>query len=98
MPAFFIAQYKVNNPELYAEYATLAGPTIASHSGELVAFDRAAVTIEGNAPGPQTVIIKFESTEKAMAWYESSEYQAIVGKRLAATEGYAVLSQSMNPG
>ena len=61
-------------------------------------FGVAAETVEGNPPGPQTVIIKFESTEKAKAWYNSDAYQAIVGTRLAATEGFAVLSQAMNVG
>ena len=54
--------------------------------------------MEGTAPGPQTVIIKFESTDAAKAWYNSSEYQAVVGKRLEATSGFAVLSESMNVG
>lgn len=98
MAAYFIAQYTVNNPDLYAEYSASAGPTLAAHGAELIAFDAAAETIEGNPPGAQTVIIKFESTEKAKAWYESADYQAVVGKRLEATEGFAVISQSMNPG
>jgi uncharacterized protein (DUF1330 family) len=98
MAAYFVAQYVVNNPELYAEYQAGAGPTIQAAGAELVAFDVAAETVEGTPPGPQTVIIKFESSEAAKAWYESEEYQAVVGKRLAATEGFAVISQSMNFG
>ena len=98
MAAYFIAQYTVTNPTLYAEYSAGAGPTLAAHGAELVAFDAAAEAVEGTAPGAQTVIIKFESTEKAKAWYNSPEYQAVVGKRLEATTGYAVISQSMNPG
>ena len=98
MAAYFIAQYVVNDVGLYGEYAASAGPTVAAHGGEVVVFDVAAATIEGHPPGPQTVIIKFESTEQAKAWYDSSEYQGIVNKRLAATHGFSVLSQSMNPG
>lgn len=98
MAAYFIAQYVVNDPAGYAKYQEGAGPTLAAHGAELVAFDVAAETIEGTPPGPQTVIIKFESTEAAKGWYESADYQAVVGKRLAATEGFAVISQSMNPG
>lgn len=98
MAAYFIAQYVVNDPALYQEYGAGAGPTVAAHGGEVVAFDVAAETIEGNPPGPQTVIIKFETTEQAKAWYNSDEYQAVVGKRLKATEGFAVISQSMNAG
>jgi len=96
MPAYFIAQYVVNDPKLYREYQAGAGATIQAAGGKLVAFDVAAETIEGKPPGPQTVIVEFESTDAAKAWYRSPAYQAVVGKRLAATTGFAVLSQSMN--
>ena len=98
MPAYFIAQYVVKDPKLYREYQTGAGPTIQKAGGEVVAFDVAAETVEGAPPGPQTVIVKFPSTEAAKAWYQSPEYQAVVGKRLAATQGFAIISQSMNLG
>ncbi len=98
MAAYFIAQYAVKNPALYQEYSAAAGPTIQAAGGELVSFDVAAENVEGTPPGPQTVIIRFESTDAARAWYESPEYQAVVGKRLEATEGYAIISQSMNIG
>ena len=98
MAAYFIAQYQVNDAALYAEYGAGAGPTVAKYGGEVLVFDVAAETMEGVSPGPQTVVIKFESTEAAKAWYESAEYQAVVGKRLSATEGFSVLSQSMNAG
>ena len=98
MAAYFIAQYVVNNPDLYREYQAGAGPTIQASGAELVSFDVGAETVEGSPPGPQTVIIKFESTEAAKAWYNSDEYQAVVGKRLEATDGFAVIAQSMNAG
>lgn len=96
MAAYFIAQYAVNDAKLYREYQGAAGPTIQAAGGELVSFDVAAETIEGKPPGPQTVIVKFESTEAAKAWYNSPAYQAALPKRLAATQGFAVISQSMN--
>lgn len=98
MPAYFIAQYVVKNPKLYKEYQAGAGPTIQAAGGKLVAFDVAAETIEGKPPGPQTVIVEFESPEAAKAWYRSPAYQAVVGKRLEATEGFAIISKSMNFG
>jgi len=98
MAAYFIAQYVVNDRKLYGEYQAAAAPTINAAGGELVAFDVAAETIEGAPPGPQTVILKFESTDAIKAWYNSAAYQAIVGKRLAATKGFAVIAQSMNFG
>jgi uncharacterized protein (DUF1330 family) len=98
MATYFIAQYVVNDAKLYREYQAAAGPSIQAAGGEVVAFDVAAETVEGAPPGPQTVIVKFESTAAAKAWYASPGYQAVVGKRLAATQGFAVIAQSMNFG
>ena len=98
MAAYFIAQYVVNNPKLYGEYQKAAGPTIQASGAKLVAFDAAAETLEGTPPGPQTVILEFESTAAAKAWYHSAAYQQALPKRLAATQGFAVISQSMNLG
>ena len=98
MAAYFVLQYEVTDPALYREYQIGAGPTIAAHGVELVAFDAAAETIEGTPPGKQTVILKFEDSDAFWKWYRSDEYQAVVGKRHAATDGFGVLSQSMNLG
>jgi uncharacterized protein (DUF1330 family) len=96
MAAYFIAQYVVKDPKLYREYQVAAGAIIQASGGEVVAFDVAAETIEGTPPGPQTVIVKFASAEAAKTWYGSSAYQAVLGKRLAATNGFSVIAQSMN--
>ncbi len=98
MAAYFIAQYVVKDPKLYSEYQAAAGKTIGASGGEVVSFDLASEPVEGRPPGPTTVIVKFESTEAAKAWYESPEYQAALPKRLASTEGFAIISQSMNLG
>ena len=98
MPAYFVAQYVVNDKDLYQQYAQGAGPTIAKYGGELLSLDMAAETIEGEPPGPQTVVLKFDSVEKAKEWYGSADYQEVVGKRLAATNGFAVIAESMRLG
>ena len=87
-------------------------PGSAHESRDPLAIDRYAVggelgvdprnpvgpSREGKPPGPQTVILKFDSVEKVKEWYNSPDYQKVVGKRLAATEGFAVISQEMNMG
>ena len=49
--------------------------------------------IEGEAAGCRTVILEFESEADFRTWYDSPEYQAIIGKRHAATTGFAILAQ-----
>lgn len=93
MSAYLIVNYDVDNPELYTEYQGDAGTALQIGSGsELLVFDPASEQIEGSGAGQQTVVLKFESMEKAKEIYESGDYQAIVGKRHGATsKHFAVL-------
>lgn len=93
MSAYLIVNYDVDNPELYAEYQGDAGGALKLGSDtEVVVFDPASEQIEGEGLGKQTVVLKFESIEKAKEIYASGEYQAIIGKRHDATsKHFAVL-------
>ena len=93
MPAYLIVNYKVENPELYAEYSAGAGPAMKiGQECELIAFDPDSTKLEGDQVGHQTIVLKFDSMEKAKELYHSGDYQAVVGKRLDATSShFAVL-------
>jgi len=92
MPAYLIVNYKVENPELYGEYSAGAGPALNIGTDcQLRAFDAKSEVLEGS-PGHQTIILEFDSKEKAREMYKSGAYQAVVGKRLDATSShFAVL-------
>lgn len=93
MAAYLIVNYDVENPELYGEYQQGAAPALRIGSEcKLLVFDPASEQIEGDGAGRQTVVLEFESMEKAKEIYESGEYQAVVGKRHDATsKHFAVL-------
>ena len=97
MPAFLIVNYKVENPELYGEYAAGAGPAMKiGEACQLLALDPKTEQIEGEGAGHQTVVLRFESKEAAREVYESGAYQAVVGKRLEATsQHFAILVDGM---
>ena len=99
MPAYLIVNYEVEDPKLYGEYAKAAGPAMKIGTEcQLVAFDPATDRLEGDASGRQTIILQFDSKEKAKALYESGDYQAVIGKRLQATSRhFAVLVQGIAP-
>jgi uncharacterized protein (DUF1330 family) len=96
MPAYLVVNYTVDNPALYGEYAAGAGPAMKmGQECELLALDPKTDSLEGS-PGRQTVILKFDSKEKAKELYESGDYQAVIGKRWEATSGhFAVLVQGV---
>jgi len=93
MSAYLIVNYDVDDPEMYADYQ--AGATPALRIGtecDVAVFDPASEQIEGDGAGKQTVVLKFESMEKAKEIYNSGEYQAIIAKRHDATsKHFAVL-------
>lgn len=93
MSAYLIVNYDVDDPELYAEYQAGAMPALRIGSEcDVVVFDAESTSVEGDGAGHQTVVLKFDSMDKAREIYESGEYQAVIGKRLAATsKHFAVL-------
>ena len=97
MSAFLIVNYDIDNPELYGEYQ--AGAIAALRIGtdcEVVVFDADSQHVEGEAAGRQTVVLKFESMDKAREIYDSGEYQAIVGRRHdASSNHFAVLVNTL---
>jgi uncharacterized protein (DUF1330 family) len=50
---------------------------------------------QGATPLPRTVVIRFDSRETAMAWYNSPAYQKVRPLRIEAAEGYAVLVEGL---
>ena len=48
--------------------------------------------VEGNWPFTRTVLIEFPSKELARAWYESDEYQAVVGLRHGSATSNLVIA------
>jgi uncharacterized protein (DUF1330 family) len=88
--AYLVASYRVTNPEGYGQYPPKAVPTILQHGGEVLAADAASDVVEGE-PQPSTVIIRFPDKDAARAWYDSDEYQQIIGLRTDNSEGTMVL-------
>jgi uncharacterized protein (DUF1330 family) len=98
MGAFLIVNYDIDNPELYSEYQAGAVPALRVGSDcEVVVFDADSQQVEGERTGRQTVVLKFESMDKAREIYDSGDYQAIVGKRHDATSNhFAVLVNTLS--
>ncbi len=98
MSAFIVATYDVTDPEGYKPYLPGVRPTLKAHNVEIVVADHASKSVEGHA-GASTIVLKFESKEAAMAWYNSDEYQAVIHYRLDNTEGsMALVDEFSMPG
>jgi uncharacterized protein (DUF1330 family) len=73
--AYWVATYRsISNPEALAAYAKLAGPAIEAAGGRFLARGTAAKAYEAGLL-QRTVIIEFDSVEKAAATHDSAGYQ-----------------------
>jgi uncharacterized protein (DUF1330 family) len=92
--AFVIVQIEVRDSGGYGQYGLANHLEIFNKfSGKLVAADDDVQVVEGSWPFTRTVVIEFPSKELARAWYESDEYQAVVGRRhRSATSNLVIAS------
>ena len=89
MTAYLIVNYNVEDPDSYKEYQKGAGPALGVGSNcNLLVLDHASERVEGDTAGSQTVVLEFESKDKAKEIYNSGEYQAVLPARLGATSAH----------
>ena len=97
MSAYFVFHNRIRNVEKMQEYIPKALETMAPYNPDILVLDENSTVVEGNTSLPRTVVIKFDSRDAAMAWYNSLEYRAVLPLRLEATEGFAVLVDGFVP-
>lgn len=74
--AYWIAFYRaIKNPDALADYAKLAGPAITAGGGRFLVRGMPAKTYEAGL-NQRTVVIEFDSVERAIAAHDSPGYQA----------------------
>jgi uncharacterized protein (DUF1330 family) len=72
---YFVSAHRSEaNPEKRAAYLKLAGPAIEKYNGKILASTNKIKVFE-DGKVEQTVLIEFESFEKAVECIDSKEYQ-----------------------
>jgi uncharacterized protein (DUF1330 family) len=95
MAAYFVAfRDSMSDPARYAAYLEAALPTAAGRPARILVMNGGLTPLEGECPDG-VVIVEFPDVEAASSWYQSPEYQAVVGERLACTKGRAVIVEGM---
>ena len=88
MSAFVFASIQsVSNPARFAEYQSLAEPTVLQYGGEFLGGGTKIEVADGDWSPVGVIAAEFESLAKAKEWYNSPGYQAVVDRRLESTVG-----------
>ena len=87
--AYWIAFYRsIKNPDALAAYAKLAGPAVQAAGGRFLARGMPAKVYEAGL-NQRTVMIEFDSLDKAIAAHDSPGYQEalkVLGKNAVERE------------
>ena len=87
MPGYLIADITVTDQEGFDAYRKEVPDTIAKYGGEYVIRGGVGEAVEGDWNPNRIVVLKFESLARAKEWYNSEEYQRIIGLRLDSSKG-----------
>jgi uncharacterized protein (DUF1330 family) len=98
LPAYLIAETEVTDRAAFQKSAEKVPETLAPFRGSFHYVVRGGRTqaLEGQPP-KGIVVIAFDSTEKALAWYNSPAYQAIKPIRQGASTSRMFLAEGRLP-
>jgi uncharacterized protein (DUF1330 family) len=91
---YVIFDEKINDQAAYDAYVAKAVPTVMQSGGKAIVFQNGPEVVEGKL-GSTIVILEFPSVEQAREWYNSPDYQAIIGERHAAADCNAAILPEM---
>jgi uncharacterized protein (DUF1330 family) len=93
---YIVAEVTVTNASAYEGYRQAVSPVVARHGGVYLVRGGRSEVLEGR-PAGRVVVLEFPSVAAARAFYESPEYQAIVGQRKANATSRVVLVEGFAP-
>lgn len=97
-PAYLIAEIEVTDRAAFQKYAEKVPDTLAPFRGSFHYVVRGGKTqaLEGQPP-KSIVVIAFDSTEKALAWYNSPAYEALKPIRQGASTSRLFTAEGLPP-
>jgi len=88
MAAYLVVQIDVKDQGEFEKYKVMAAPAITAYGGKYLVRGGAITLLEGDWKPERFVIVEFESTERAMQWWNSKEYGEAknLRQRIATTQ------------
>ena len=88
---YVIITEAIHDPDGMEAYGKMAAASIADHRPVPLVVDENVELLEGEWPGNRTIVLEFESVDKAREWYNSAGYQEARPLRQAAADCNAVM-------
>jgi len=90
MSAYILAIYDIVDSESYQPYVPGVVPLLEKHGAEILVADYEAQMLEGES-GSTYVVLRFESEEAALAWYNDPAYEDVKKIRIDSSKNSRVV-------
>jgi uncharacterized protein (DUF1330 family) len=91
MKVYFVVYAKMKDQVEYKKYLDKCDVVFSKYNGRYLAVDENFKVIEGKNDSSRIIVIEFESESEFNEWYNSEEYQGIIGYRLHGSDCNSVL-------
>ena len=95
MSAYIIVEVGVKDPVKYEDYKKLTPASISAYGGRFIVRGGKAELIEGKLEPKRIVVLEFENSERAKAWWNSPEYSDAKKLRHATAESRMILIEGV---
>jgi len=95
MSAYIIVEVEVKDPVKYEDYKKLTPASISAYGGRFIVRGGKAELIEGKLEPKRIVVLEFENSERAKAWWNSPEYSDAKKLRHATAESRMILIEGV---
>ena len=96
-PGYVIAEVDVHDAATFAKYGAKVPDTLKAYNGHYLVRGGKIEGVEGTAPKDRFVVIAFDSAEKARAWENSPEYEAIKPIRHSSATSRVFIAEGVTP-
>lgn len=91
MAGYVIADVQVTDEALFDEYRKLVPETVAAYGGKYLVRGGEFQVREGEWTPNRTVVLEFDSVERAREWYDSPEYAEPKQMRIKSTNSSVII-------
>jgi uncharacterized protein (DUF1330 family) len=95
MSAYMIVEVKINDIAKYEDYKKLTPGSLEPYGGKFIVRGGKTELIEGEEKPNRIVVLEFENSEKAKAWWNSPLYNEAKKIRQGAAKTRMILVEGM---
>ena len=91
MPGYFMGMvHGIKDEAAFEAYQLVAEPIIKQYGGKTIFVSSGVEPGDGDWSPLGISLVEFKNSDEARKWYNSPEYQAVIGQRIASTDSNTV--------